>query len=72
MLVKAIRFHIVHKHLLDDSDTSLFKAVPSCSHCLHYLFAARPEHTHSMVLRPRGHNFCTFPIKSEIAKNIFR
>ena len=62
MLLKAKWWHTVVKDswifdLFDDSDRSTFRVVQSCNHYLHYLLAAKTEHTHSLVLRIRSHNF---------------
>ena len=73
MLVKAKRWHIVNKDfravdLIYDSDRFLLKAHQSCNHCSHHLFAAKTEHTHGMVLRPRGHNSALLTLKSEFSR----
>ena len=44
------------------------RTVDSSNLCLHHLFAARIEHLHLMVLRPRDDNFSLSELKSEFAR----
>ena len=74
ILGKAKRWHIVNSYfivvdLLRDNDLGLFQAFKASNHCLNHLFTPKTEHTHSMVLRPRGHKFALPPLKSEFAEN---
>ena len=72
ILSKAKRWHIVNSDfivvdLLTDNDFGLFQTVKASNHGLNHLFAPKTEHTHSMVLSPRGHKFALHPLKSEFA-----
>ena len=59
ILGKVKRWRIVNSDfivvdLLRDNDLGLFQHVKASNHCLNHLFAPKTEHTHNMVLRPRG------------------
>ena len=76
ILGKAKRWHIVNSDftavdLLRDNDLGLFHAVKANNYCLNHLFAPKTEHTHSMVLRPRGHKFALSTLKSEFARKSY-
>ena len=76
ILVKAKRWHIVNSDfivvdLLRDNDLGLFQAIKASNHCLNHLFAPKTEHTHSIVLRPRGNKFAFPPLKSEFARKSY-
>ena len=47
------RWHIANKDFIV---VDLEGSLPS-NHCLHHLFVSITECSHSMVFRPRGHNF---------------
>ena len=76
ILGKAKRWHIVNSDfilvdLLRDNALGLFQIVKASNHCLNHLFVPKTEHTHSMVLRPRGHKFALPPLKSEFARKSY-
>ena len=76
ILGKTKRWHIVNSdynavNLLRDNDLSLFHTVIASKHCLNHLFAPKTEHTHSMVLRPRGYKFALPTLKSEFERQSY-
>ena len=76
VLGKAKRWYIANSDftgvdLLRDNDLGLFHAVKASNHCLNHFFAPKTEHSHSMVLRPRGHKFALPTLKSEFTRKSY-
>ena len=76
ILGKAKMWHNVNSDfiavdLLRYNDLGLLHAVMASKHCLNHLFAPKTDHTHSMVLRPRGHKFALPTLKSEFARKSY-
>ena len=57
--------------LLRDNDSGLFHDIKASNHCLNHLFAPKTEHTHNMVLLPRGHKYALPTLKSEFARKSY-
>jgi len=58
-------------HLIDTSDSKLFKLVQYSDHCLHHLLPVKRNQNHYHFLRPRGHDYKLSQIKSTAFKNAF-
>ena len=61
LFAKAKQWNIVARNydidvLLDNCDRTIFRSSLYITHCLHHLFPDKRDHTHTMTLRPRGHN----------------
>ena len=76
LFAKAKRWNIVASNydidvLLDNCDRTLFRSSLCITHCLHHLLPDKSDHTHTMTLRPRGHNYSLPRFKFLNARNSF-
>ena len=64
LFVKAKRLNIVSTvydidAIFDNCDQTLLRSSLIINHCLYHLYSDKREKTHSMALRPHGHNFAS-------------
>ena len=75
MFDRARRWRILSKYIdaheiFDKCEATLFKASIKEKHCMYHLYPEK-QHTHSVELRPRAHNFLLPKCKLQLATNSF-